>query len=183
MHVCAHDEERFELDIRSFEVLATYDWPGNVRELKHVIELALLLSGDHAIGAHVIADALGEVTGCGDHTRAEKVQDDFARARILTALGGCGWKTDMAAVELGMHRSHLYREMHRLGILPPRKLRCSSGTAHGQNIDRHSFGSPVRVADREAHLTPYRAEFVENSRKPGENAKTTGADTPRHLQA
>jgi len=61
MHVCAHDEERFELDIRSFEVLATYDWPGNVRELKHVIELALLLSGDHAIGAHVIADALGEV--------------------------------------------------------------------------------------------------------------------------
>uniref|UniRef100_A0A7C4AQ43 Sigma-54-dependent Fis family transcriptional regulator n=1 Tax=Desulfomonile tiedjei TaxID=2358 RepID=A0A7C4AQ43_9BACT len=43
------DARLADIDSKALSLLLQYDWPGNVRELKHVLKLAVALSGDKAI--------------------------------------------------------------------------------------------------------------------------------------
>ena len=98
-----------------------HDWPGNIRELRNVIERIFVVSpGDELIFTPVpTADYSDEVYG-----RAESIEvSDFANLKsfmdtaerwyidkILEECGGCIGDT---AKRLGIHRSVLYRKLHK----------------------------------------------------------------------
>lgn len=97
-----------------FDALVRYHWPGNVRELENVLERALLL-------------CQGE-TVCKDHLpfRHPKKPPDLARSPksiqeglkeiIGAALEEAGGNVSVAARNLQVARSTLYRKMKEFGI-------------------------------------------------------------------
>jgi DNA-binding NtrC family response regulator len=117
-----HDSER---------ALCSYSWPGNVRELENVIERAVVMSGaeqltpeafalDHSVEEPIEIDAAMSSNGDGPgHNLGGTLQDCLDRAaavRIKTALSAAKGNRALAAHELGVDRTTLYRLMKRLGL-------------------------------------------------------------------
>ncbi len=104
-------------------MLEQYEWPGNVRELRNVVELALVLADEPLVGAREIAEALWDIAG----TRHQPTEDSgFERRRLVDLLERCEWNTSLAAQELGVHRSHLYRLMQQSAITPRGRPRSAA---------------------------------------------------------
>ena len=95
--------------------LLAHSWPGNVRELEHVVERAVILSGEGTLdirlhersaldaGRHMPGDALADVN----------------RAHILAVLRSANWVVagpNGAAARLGVKRTTLNFKMKKLGI-------------------------------------------------------------------
>ncbi|MBW1805859.1 MAG: sigma-54-dependent Fis family transcriptional regulator [Deltaproteobacteria bacterium] len=96
------------------EILKGYHWPGNVRELENCLERALLLSqGDTIRKVHLPEKSLRKTT--------ETVYDSMPlhqgyRKMIESAIERCGGNISMAARELQIARSTLYRKMKEFGL-------------------------------------------------------------------
>ncbi|MDZ4675633.1 MAG: sigma-54 dependent transcriptional regulator [Gemmatimonadota bacterium] len=93
-------------------LLKRYEWPGNVRELAHAVERAVLLAGGRQIQAEDLA--LG---AAASHAAPEpRTLDDLERDTVRRALARCEGNVSMAAKELGLSRSALYRRMEKFGL-------------------------------------------------------------------
>ena len=101
-------------------MLLQYDWPGNVRELRNLMErLAYLTSGERieaedlafilspATGALAVVDAGLSLTDATNQFQQNYIRQSIERARGNVSL---------AAKNLGVHRSNLYRKMRQLGM-------------------------------------------------------------------
>jgi DNA-binding NtrC family response regulator len=95
----------------ALRALMAYDWPGNVRELRQIVERALALATNDAIGGSDVYAAMGK-----GMNGSKQLPGGSARAFIDT-LQNCCWDTEDAADRLGIHRSTVYRRMKRLGLL------------------------------------------------------------------
>ncbi len=101
----------------ALSILMNHDFPGNVRELQNVVEHAFVLCR----GSIVTTDDLPE------HLRpaVPQSQPDISQlaeleARLIeSTLRKHGWNRGLAAEELGIHKSTLWRKMKRFGIRPP----------------------------------------------------------------
>ncbi len=108
------------LSVAANRALLQHNWPGNVRELRNMMErIAYLLEGDLVDAADLgfivshqtsESDALAGNATLSDATA--EFQRQFIQHRIQRAQGNM---TD-AAVQLGIHRSNLYRKMRQLGM-------------------------------------------------------------------
>ncbi len=115
-----------EIHKEALSTLMTHTYPGNIRELENVIEHAFVLCTEstiqlHHLPAYVTAPA-GRNTHAGD--AAKKNSDPVKKAEIqviLEALKRNSYNRKKAAADLGIHKSTLYRKMHRLNISPPQK--------------------------------------------------------------
>lgn len=89
-----------------------YAWPGNVRELDHAVERAVLLAGGDEIEAPDLA------LGAGPSSPSAEPQtlDEVERDSIRRALARCDGNVTLAARELGVSRSALYRRIQRYGL-------------------------------------------------------------------
>ena len=93
--------------------LRSYHWPGNVRELKHMIERAVLLSGEGELTPESLSLAApaqpGEGTGLNlsPVTEADLTLDDAELLLIKNALEKCNGNVSRAARELGITRMAL----------------------------------------------------------------------------
>ncbi|MBF6569781.1 MAG: sigma-54-dependent Fis family transcriptional regulator [Candidatus Binataceae bacterium] len=112
--------------------LCTYSWPGNVRELENVIERAVVMSGaeqltseafalDHSAAEPLEVDDLGQNVNGNGHESVQQgtLQDCLDRAaavRIKSALESAKGNRALAAHDLGVDRTTLYRLMKRLGL-------------------------------------------------------------------
>ncbi|WP_025992960.1 sigma-54 interaction domain-containing protein [Pseudomonas viridiflava] len=115
-----------ELDSEALGVLARHAWPGNIRELRNVLERAALLSDESLLSAADIQAAIGTLMPL--KTTASSVssptqQETFSEARqrfdrhlIETTLRQCAGSVVLAARQLGLGRSTLYKKMANLGI-------------------------------------------------------------------
>jgi two-component system response regulator AtoC len=118
------------LAIDALQALERHDWPGNVRELKAVIERALLLARDGAIGArHLAFSPRAAVAGAGDGeggvasdaflaTLTAEQRDE--RARFVEALERAGGNQTRAAQLLGVSRSTMTNRLRLYRITRPR---------------------------------------------------------------
>ena len=92
--------------------LTNYAWPGNVRELEHVVERAMILSGDEIdienLPAKVRATAGASLIPTGRLTL-----DEMERQYILDALAAEHGDKVAAAKTLGIDLSTLYRKLKR----------------------------------------------------------------------
>ncbi|HEY4233956.1 MAG TPA: helix-turn-helix domain-containing protein, partial [Lacipirellulaceae bacterium] len=100
--------------------LISHPWPGNVRELRNLMErLAYLTSGDK-IEAEELAFILSPAdrspsqidAGLNLNTATHQFQQNYIRQSIERARGN----VSLAAKNLGVHRSNLYRKMRQLGM-------------------------------------------------------------------
>ena len=98
-----------------------HNWPGNIRELRNVVERIFVVSpGDELIFTPVpTADYSDEVYGrqgaaeIGEFTNLKSFTEAAERwyiDRVLEECGGCIGET---ANRLGIHRSVLYRKLHK----------------------------------------------------------------------
>lgn len=93
-------------------LLKRYPWPGNVRELAHAVERAVLLAGASQIQVEDLS--LG---AAAPHATPElRTLEELERDTVRRALARCEGNVSMAAKELGLSRSALYRRMEKFGL-------------------------------------------------------------------
>jgi len=117
---------RHELEPGAVHALGQHAWPGNIRELRNVLERAALLSDDLLLDAQEIRAAIGTlvpVEATSFHPASRDCAETFTQARqrfdrtlIQSKLAQCGGNVILAAQQLGLGRSTLYKKMAALGI-------------------------------------------------------------------
>jgi PAS domain S-box-containing protein len=105
-------------------LLMAHDWPGNVRELENIIERAFVHCASGTIGLQHLPEELTASTRGTERRLRDGRWDGEARA-IRAALERTGGNRTEAAVELGIHKTTLFRRMKALGIVAPARSRRS----------------------------------------------------------
>jgi len=95
------------------EVLRSYRWPGNVRELENCIERALLLSEGNFISISHLPDRI--IHRHSDSHRYIPLKQGLKEI-IESTMKQCNGNISMAARELNISRSTLYRKMKELRL-------------------------------------------------------------------
>ena len=123
------------IDSEALALLMDHSYPGNIRELENIIEHAFVLCTESMIGVrHLPADivTLSKKQGTapslpdGSETTLNAAIDSTETRLIMEALERNEYNRRAAAEELGMHKTTLFRKLHRLGIkLPARDGRSA----------------------------------------------------------
>lgn len=98
----------------AMRLLIAYDYPGNVRELENAIEHAFVMCDGELIQPECLPSHLVEAPPRGGHP--EEVVVDSERQLIAQALARRRGNRTLAARDLGMHRTTLWRKMKLCGI-------------------------------------------------------------------
>ncbi len=120
-HFCRQAGRRTpKLSANARKRLISHTWPGNVRELRNLMERLAYLSSGERIEVEDLAFILSPASGgfasvqsgltLGDAT--DQFQTDYIRQAVERARGN----VSLAAKNLGVHRSNLYRKMRQLGM-------------------------------------------------------------------
>ncbi|GAY07239.1 sigma-54-dependent Fis family transcriptional regulator [Pseudonocardia sp. N23] len=104
-------DRRARWSAEALEVLGRRGWPGNVRELENVVQRTLSNSGGLIRVADLPLDVRQEA-GRRSFTKMERAERDA----IMTALENSRGNKVIAAEELGISRSSLYRKIDRYGL-------------------------------------------------------------------
>ncbi len=97
-----------------------YDWPGNVRELENIVERAVILDTDGAIGADDLPDILVRSTAETLGKSTDSLRDALKEPEkvfILQIMKEVGWNKKKAAKKLGVNRTTLYNKLKKYNIL------------------------------------------------------------------
>lgn len=116
-----------ELEPDGMAVLEQHTWPGNIRELRNVLERAALLSDDLHLNADDMRTAIGTLVphegatvvkqpASESHEPYSEARERFDRELIQARLAQCRGNVVLAARQLGLGRSTLYKKMAALGI-------------------------------------------------------------------
>jgi DNA-binding NtrC family response regulator len=114
----------------AMKTLQAYSWPGNVRELRNMVERLMLLATGGEVDASTVELALPHGPAApslptGSGPLADRVQS-FEREVILAEVKRSQNNMTLAAKNLGLERSHLYKKAEQLGI-DLRSLRRDQG--------------------------------------------------------
>ena len=103
-------------DPDAMTAMRAHRWPGNVRELGHVVERAVLMAESSAtsIAARHLHLEAGSA-GVPSHSEASSLED-AERAFIEKVLARHNGDVRLAAEQLGMSRSALYRRLQQYGV-------------------------------------------------------------------
>jgi DNA-binding NtrC family response regulator len=121
LHFLARHATRYRKPLTSFDAaaraaMASHRWPGNVRELGHAVERSVLMADPNATA--VAARHLGLLAqrpgtaGPGEALSLEEAERLFIE-KVLARHSG---DVRLAAQQLGMSRSALYRRLQQYGV-------------------------------------------------------------------
>jgi DNA-binding NtrC family response regulator len=119
-HFLEHYAARYRKALTGFDAdatttLLTHRWPGNVRELGHTVERAVLMADPAA--SSIAARHLGLHASRGSEAQPEAQSlEDAERVFIEKVLARHGGDVRLAAQQLGMSRSALYRRLQQYGV-------------------------------------------------------------------
>jgi DNA-binding NtrC family response regulator len=100
------------LQDKTIELLQKYQWPGNIRELQHTIEKAVILcDGDCLSPRDLYLNQSHQV-----HTDETLTLDEMEKHMIVKELKKQGQNLSIAARNLGISRTTLYKKMRKYGI-------------------------------------------------------------------
>ncbi len=121
------------LSPEAMALLLSYDYPGNIRELENIIEHGFVLCRGVEIGMEHLPPALN-MKREDSNTSVGKISANTAAQLseaeiIVSVLKRCFWNRQLAAKELGMHRSTLFRKIKKYAITLPDKDGRSSSVA------------------------------------------------------
>jgi len=118
-HFLAEVARRYHKPAASFsadalQALSDHMWPGNVRELEHAVERGVLLAAGDTITS---ADLGLRDARASSGSRLEDMPLEEAEGHLIrAALQRCAGNVSLAAEQLGLSRSALYRRLQRHGI-------------------------------------------------------------------
>jgi transcriptional regulator of acetoin/glycerol metabolism len=98
--------------------LHEHTWPGNIRELVNCLDYACAVSGENCIEISDLPERMQQAEETSPREPVVELGAD-AIAMLKAALQRRHWNISAVARELNLHRSTLYRQMHRYGVLPP----------------------------------------------------------------
>jgi DNA-binding NtrC family response regulator len=112
------------VDAAVYSAFNLYPWPGNIRELENVIERALVLDSDGAIGLDDLPDRLRAREHRLGRVHMELPDDglsleDVERELLQAALVKHDWNQTKAATYLNITRSALLYRMQKFGLERP----------------------------------------------------------------
>jgi DNA-binding NtrC family response regulator len=112
---------RYRKPIAGFDPAATaalhaHGWPGNVRELAHSIERAVLMAEPSATSIAARHLGLRPKTGSDSAAADELSLEEAERVFIEKVLARHSGDVRLAAEQLGMSRSALYRRLQQYGV-------------------------------------------------------------------
>jgi len=119
-HFLSHYAARYRKPLTGFDAAASmallaHRWPGNVRELGHSVERAVLMADSAATS--IAARHLGLQASRGGDAQPEALSlEDAERVFIEKVLARHGGDVRLAAQQLGMSRSALYRRLQQYGV-------------------------------------------------------------------
>jgi transcriptional regulator with PAS, ATPase and Fis domain len=103
-------------------LLMFHNYPGNIRELENIIEHAFVLCPEGRIEVRCLPDYLSPAVPSRSAETNITTALQTAEARvILDALKRNCYNRLATSLELGIHKSTLYRKISRLGINLPEK--------------------------------------------------------------
>jgi len=101
------------LDSPAITAMHAHSWPGNVRELDHAIERGVLMARADRIGA----DDLGLTQSSTPEANLEHLKLAEAESQLIqNALDRHQGNVSLAAADLGLSRSALYRRLEKHGL-------------------------------------------------------------------
>ena len=112
------DQRNHRLSPAARIALHEHTWPGNIRELVNCLDYACAVSGENCIEVPDLPERMQQGEEASPPEPVVELGDD-AIAMLKAALQRRHWNISAVARELSMHRSTLYRQMHRYGVLPP----------------------------------------------------------------
>jgi two-component system response regulator HydG len=106
-------------DVRGFsqealQLIVDYHWPGNVRELENVVERALVLAKGGQVEDWDLPASLR-----GPSSMAGRTLDHHERELLVEALEQSSWNKKVAARNLGISRTTLYRKIKKHNLNEP----------------------------------------------------------------
>jgi DNA-binding NtrC family response regulator len=119
-HFLSHYSARYRKPLAGFDdgaraALMAHRWPGNVRELAHSIERAVLMADPAATA--IASRHLGLQGGRASDPPADALSlEEAERVFIEKVLARHGGDVRLAAQQLGMSRSALYRRLQQYGV-------------------------------------------------------------------
>ncbi|MCK5130689.1 MAG: sigma 54-interacting transcriptional regulator [Candidatus Sabulitectum sp.] len=122
-HSFAQGVDVKKYDAQILPLLMGYSWPGNVRELENFVERAIVLSTGHKISIRdlpvEILPRRNKSLSVSTTTTMRGAKADTERQMIFAALENNRFNRTAAALELGIHKTTLYRRIKALGIPLP----------------------------------------------------------------
>jgi DNA-binding NtrC family response regulator len=120
LHFLAHYAARYRKRLTRFDgdaraVMAAHRWPGNVRELAHGVERAVLMADGDATSVAARHLGLHGPRRGGPPVEAQSLEE-AERVFIEKVLARHGGDVRLAAQQLGMSRSALYRRLQHYGV-------------------------------------------------------------------
>jgi two-component system nitrogen regulation response regulator NtrX len=115
--------KRFSSD--AMEVLMNYNWSGNIRHLKNIVErLMIMVDQDDVVDLDVnwALEINQPKTEKSKDSQESGLKDKISQSEkdiILSALEANNWNVSLAAQQLNLERSHLYKKMTKYGIKRP----------------------------------------------------------------
>lgn len=107
-------------------ILMSYSYPGNIRELENIIEHAFVMCSGGMIGTDHLPEYMQPETELTQGSERQLV-DQYEKEVILTALRKNQWNRLQTAKALGIHKTTLFRKIHKLGIVLPEQDGRSKG--------------------------------------------------------
>ena len=105
---------------QALSLLMAHDWPGNVRELENAIERAFILCGEGLIEiAHLPEELTAHRMAGAADSHVRTAHDLLDAQSIRAALERNRYNRSLAARDLGIHKTTLFRRIRRLGLVLP----------------------------------------------------------------
>ncbi|MFW6054766.1 MAG: sigma-54 interaction domain-containing protein [Thermodesulfobacteriota bacterium] len=107
------------VDREAMARLMAYDFPGNIRELENIIEHAFVLCQNTILRKEHLPSGLGEAPLFEGRGTLEDILKAAEARAIQDALKRNNYNRLATARDLGLHKSTLFRKIHKLGITLP----------------------------------------------------------------
>lgn len=107
----------YKISAAASKELLKYKWPGNVRELRHAVERAVIMAEDHVIKPEDFNfTPISRKLSAEDLTLNNYNLENLERSAVCKVLQKYNGNISLAAKELGLTRTSLYRRMEKYGL-------------------------------------------------------------------
>ena len=100
----------------ALRLFQAHDYPGNVRELENLVEHAFVVGQGPVLEAEHLPSYILRASAHASPTEATRPEPDRQHEALLAVLQKHGRNRTLAAMELGIHRSTLWRRMRKFGL-------------------------------------------------------------------
>jgi DNA-binding NtrC family response regulator len=116
IHAARYRKPLMTFDVNAIAAMHAHAWPGNVRELGHAIERAVLMADPASTSIAARHLNLHGVAPADTAARDAQSLEEAERAFIEKVLARHNGDVRLAAEQLGMSRSALYRRLQQYGV-------------------------------------------------------------------